>query len=147
MSLPVPVDVSKISDSIFNGLDALFTSDEEKKAAKLKVMEVMQQPHILQAMANIEEAKHTSIFVAGWRPALGWLAAICLGYAWIIKDFLIIILTIAGSYSQSFHEAQQVITLLPTTNTEDLMTLVMLLLGLGGIRAYEAKHGVKRNKL
>lgn len=148
MSIPiVSADVSKISDSIFNGLDALFTSDEEKKAAKLKVMEVMQQPHILQAMANIEEAKHTSVFVAGWRPGLGWLCVACLAWAWILRDFFVIGLTIAGSYISTIDETKEIIEMLPNINATDLMTLTMALLGLGGLRTYEAVKGAKRNRL
>jgi len=103
----------------------------------------MQQPHILQALANIEEAKHASIFVAGWRPALGWLSAICLGYAWIIKDIMVMTITVAIDKVR----AEELLVLMPKVETGDLMTLITLLLGLGGIRAYEAVKGVKRDKL
>jgi len=148
MSIPlVSPDISKISDSIFNGLDSLFTSDEEKKAAKLKMRELMQQPHILQAMANIEEAKHASVFVAGWRPGLGWLCVACLAWAWIIRDFFIMGLTIAGSYISDLDQTKEIINMLPTINAQDLLTLTMALLGLGGLRTYEATKGVKRHKL
>ena len=42
-----------IVDGLAKGLDELFTSDEEREAAKLKLATLMQQPHILQAVANI----------------------------------------------------------------------------------------------
>jgi len=110
-------------------------------------MEVMQQPHILQAMANIEQAKHTSVFVAGARPALLWLCVGCLAWAWILRDFFIMALTIAGSYISSLEETKEIINLLPTIDAGELMTLTLGMLGLGGMRSYEAKHGVKRNRL
>ena len=56
------------------GLDGLFTSDEERAKAELSLNHQLQQPHILQALANIEEAKHPSVFVSGWRPTRSWLA-------------------------------------------------------------------------
>ena len=68
-----------VVDGLAKGLDELFTSEEEREAAKLKLATLMQQPHMLQAVANIEGAKHRSIFVAGWRPAIGWVAATRLG--------------------------------------------------------------------
>jgi len=109
--------------------------------------ELMQQPHILQAMANIEEAKHASVFVAGWRPGLGWLCVACLAWAWIIRDFFIMGLTIAGSYISDLDQTKEIINMLPTINAQDLLTLTMALLGLGGLRTYEATKGVKRHKL
>jgi len=56
-----------IAGSVMEGLDDLFTSDEEKADATLRLTELLQKPHNLQAMANIEGAKHSSVFVAGWR--------------------------------------------------------------------------------
>ena len=54
-----------IAEGVMKQLDDLFTSDEEKAEATLKMTALLQQPHMLQAMANIEEAKHKSVFVAG----------------------------------------------------------------------------------
>lgn len=45
----------------------IFTSDEERAKAELSLNHQLQQPHILQAMATIEEAKHPSVFVSGVR--------------------------------------------------------------------------------
>ena len=74
-----------IAGSVMDGLDDLFTSDEERANARLKMTEALQKPHVLQAMANIESAKHKSVFVAGWRPAIGWVCAIGLGYQFLIS--------------------------------------------------------------
>ena len=52
--------IGGIVEGLTNGLDELFTSDEEREAAKLKLQTLMQQPHILQAVANIEGAKPVS---------------------------------------------------------------------------------------
>ena len=79
--------IGGIVEGLALGLDELFTSEEERAAAKLKLQALMQQPHILQAVANIEGAKHRSIFVAGWRPAIGWVAALGLGYQFLVLPF------------------------------------------------------------
>jgi len=130
--------ISGMVSGVVGSLDGLFTSDEERMAAELKITTELSKPHILQALINMEEAKHPSVFVAGWRPALGWLTVFSLGYAWILRDFVMIVL-------QFFEQTKHIV--LPSIDTGDLMTLVLALLGLGGIRAYEAVKGVKRHKI
>ena len=90
MSGIVNFDVGSLADSVMGGLDGLFTSDDERAAAALKIQALMAQPHMMQAQANIEAAKNTNWFVAGGRPALLWICAVALFYNWIIKDFIVI---------------------------------------------------------
>ena len=122
-----------IAEGVMEGLDDLFTSDEEKAVANLKVQEVLQKPHVLQAMANIEEAKHKSVFVAGWRPAIGWVCAVGLGYQFLILPF-------AGLINAYYALPAE----LPAIEAAELTTLVMALLGLGGLRTFEKSKGITR---
>lgn len=124
--------IGGLAEGIAKGLDELFTSDEEREAAKLKLMQTMQQPHILQAMTNIEEAKHRSVFVAGWRPAIGWTAALGLAYQFLVYPF-------AGLINA--YTATEELTL-PVLQGEQLMTLTLALLGLGGMRSFEKLKGL-----
>jgi len=125
--------IGGIVEGLANGLDELFTSEEERAAAKLKLQALMQQPHILQAVANIEGAKHRSIFVAGWRPAIGWIAALGLAYQYLVLPFA----TLINAYLPLPAE-------LPNLQGEQLLTLVMALLGLGGMRTFEKYTGVSK---
>ena len=122
-----------IAGSVIEGLDDLFTSDEEKATATLKMTELLQKPHNLQAMANIEGAKHSSVFVAGWRPAIGWVCAIGLGYQFLILPF-------AGLINAFYALPAE----LPAIQAAELSTLVMSLLGLGGLRSYEKAKGLTK---
>ena len=122
-----------IVDGLAKGLDELFTSDEERESAKLKLATLMQQPHMLQAVANIEGAKHRSVFVAGWRPAIGWVAALGLGYQFLVLPFAGLI----NAYLKLPAE-------LPQLQAEQLMTLVLSLLGLGGMRTFEKYKGAAK---
>ncbi len=119
-----------IAEGVMNGLDDLFTSEEEKSVAKLRMEQMLQKPHILQAMANIEEAKHRSVFVAGWRPAIGWVSAIGLAYQFLILPF-------AGLINSFLAVPVE----LPAIQAAELMTLTLSLLGLGGLRTYEKIKG------
>lgn len=133
-----PLDsIASIADSVATGLDELFTSDEERERAKLLMMKELNQPHIMQAMITMEEAKHPSLFVAGWRPALGWLSVLLLAYAWVIRDVMVILL---GTYNPNFD-----IKTLPQVEAGEMMTLVLALLGLGATRTYEKLNNVSRD--
>lgn len=123
-----------VIDGIVKGLDTLFTSDDEREAAKLKLLTTLQQPHILQAMTNIEEAKHRSVFVAGWRPAIGWISALGLAYQFLIFPFIGIINVYLDIP----------VDVLPVLQGEQLMTLTLSLLGLGGLRTYEKFQGLTK---
>ncbi len=125
-----------IAKELMGGLDALFTSDEERAKAELSLNHQLQQPHILQAMATIEEAKHPSVFVSGWRPALGWLCVLILAWTWIVRDVVIIGLMLV--------DKAEVVQQLPTADTSTVITLLLCLLGLGGARTIEKLKGVAR---
>ena len=134
----VNFDVGSLADSVMGGLDGLFTSDEEREAAALKIQALMMQPHMMQAQANIEAAKNTNWFVAGGRPSLLWVCAIALFYNWLIKDMIVIgIVTFSNN-------AAEIVPLLPSIDGAEVTGLVTALLGLGALRTWEKTKGVSR---
>jgi hypothetical protein len=134
----VEFDVGSLGEAVMSGLDNLFTSDEEREKAKLKMMSLMVQPHLMQAAANIESAKSTNWFVAGGRPSLLWICAVALFYNWIIKDFIVIgIVTLSD-------RAAEIVPLLPSIDGAEVTGLVTALLGLGALRTWEKTKGVSR---
>ena len=86
--------------------------------------------------ANIESAKSSSIFVAGARPAIMWVC--CLG---LLTNFFILPLMEWAS-AIWFPEIP-----MPKLETEELMTLTLSLLGLGGMRSFEKSKGVARKNM
>ena len=79
-----------------------------------------------QIQANVEQAKHPSLFVSGARPAIMWVC--CLGLLW--QFFVGPILTWAtGIWFPDMVP--------PQLEVEGLITLVMSLLGLGAMRSFE----------
>ena len=131
MSGIINFDVGSLAGSVMDGLDGLFTSDEERAAAALKIQTLMAQPHMMQAQANIEAAKNTNWFVAGGRPSLMWVCAIALFYNWLIKDMIVI-----GIVSFNTNAAE-IVPLLPSIDGAEVTGLVTALLGLGALRTFE----------
>tara|TARA_R100001086_G_scaffold183970_1_gene102700 strand:+ start:133 stop:537 length:405 start_codon:yes stop_codon:yes gene_type:complete len=90
----------------------------------------------LQAQANIEQAKHPSIFVSGSRPAIMWICAFALGWQFIFAPII----------SWGLIIWYPLVTL-PVLQTQELTGLVLALLGLGGMRTAEKWKGVHRNNM
>ena len=86
---------------------------------------------------NKEEAKHTSIFVAGWRPAVGWVCGLAL--AW---NFVLYPVAQWGAFLWGVD-----LTGMPKLDTGELMTVLLGMLGLGGMRTFEKRNGVARGSL
>ncbi len=86
---------------------------------------------------NKEEAKHASIFVAGWRPGIGWICGIALGWNFIIQPIISWGAFISGIDLEG----------MPTLDTGELTTILLGMLGLGGLRTYEKRLGVARDAI
>ena len=73
MNLGNLLGLSDIIKTIGNIADDLITTDKERLELELKGLEI--EARLLEKVheTNIEEAKHPSLFVAGWRPAIGWI--------------------------------------------------------------------------
>lgn len=114
-------------------IDDVFTSDEEKANAKITLEKIQARLKEKQLDINKAEASHRSLFVAGWRPCLGWISALSIGYVYLFQPFIVMILKIVGSD-----------VVLPNLDLSQLMPLVLGMLGLGGLRTFEKTKGVTK---
>ncbi len=92
-----------------------------------------------QLKINEQEAQHGSIFVAGWRPAIGWICGASLAWNFIVQPLLLWAAWIIPEGAE--------LATAPQLDTGELMTVLLGMLGLGGLRTYEKKIGVARTKL
>lgn len=126
----VPTDAVS---AVGNALDKIFTSDDERLAAQAVLEKLRQQPGILQAEINKIEAGHTSVFVAGWRPFIGWVCGF--GFLWAF---------IGHPMFEWVVVLEHLNVAAPQIITDNMMELVLALLGLGTLRTYEKTQGVAR---
>lgn len=122
------------------GLLDKFIEDKDVKNKLAHDLSTMADKHAQelakgQMEINKTEAAHKSLFVAGWRPAVGWTC--CLGMA---SNFLVIPMT---NFALALTGSAIVVPLL---NTGEMMPVLMGMLGLGAMRTYEKKQGVQRDK-
>lgn len=84
----------------------------------------------LQTKINEAEAQHRSVFVAGWRPFIGWVCGIALAYNFVVRDLIIFVLG-----EDKVPDPLQM---------DHLMTVLMGMLGLGAFRTYEKIKNVSK---
>lgn len=116
--------------AVGNVVDQLFTSDDERAQAALLMEKLRQQPQILQAEINRIEASHRSLFVAGWRPFIGWVCGLGFLWAFILHPLFLWVVAVRGMAITP-----------PEIMTDNLMELVLALLGLGTLRSVEKMTG------
>ena len=88
-----------------------------------------------QIALNKAEAQHASLFVSGWRPAIGWLGVVGLGYAYLLQPVLA---WFSGIYD---------VPTPPLIDLEGLYPLILGILGLGAARSYEKGRNVARERM
>jgi hypothetical protein len=117
-------------EAIGNVFDKLFTSDAERAQAEAVLEKLRQHPAELQVELNKIEAAHRSVFVAGWRPAVGWICALGVGWAYLGHPLF---LWAAALWSPGLQA--------PAIQTDSLFELVLAMLGMAGLRSFEKSAG------
>ena len=123
--------VISAAEGVAGIVDKFVETPDEKAAAELIKAKLMMKPSLAQIELNKIEAMHRSIFVAGWRPWIGWICGFALGWHYIFHDLLA--WACAAWYPQ--------ITPPELVGTQELITVLMGLLGLGLFRSAEKFAG------
>ncbi len=107
---------------------------EAKEAFEMQMLAAMTGLVEGQLRINMKEAEHGSIFVAGWRPAIGWICGIALAWSFVLQPMATWTILVAGVELPE----------LPVIELGPLLSILLGMLGLGGLRTYEKRLGVAR---
>ena len=121
------------------GLLDKFIEDKDQKSALAHEIATMGEKHAQEAMLaqleiNKAEAARASLFKGGWRPFVGWICGFALLYHFILSPLIIFIVTLTGA----------TIPPLPEFDMGSLMTVLLGMLGIGGLRTYEKQKGITK---
>jgi len=135
MALPF---LSSLIEPVTGILDK-FVEDKDQKAKLAHEISTMADRHAQQlALAQIEvnkaEAASNSVWKGGWRPFVGWVCGAAFAYHFVIQPLAIFGLAAYGIE----------VPPLPDFDMGQLMTVLMGMLGLGGLRSFEKTKGVAR---
>ena len=128
-------------------IDRLWPDPAQKAAAQLELLKMQQTGALaqlaaetdlakLQIQTNIEEAKSTNWWVAGWRPAIGWVCGAGLAYAALVEPFARFAAKVWFGYTGDF----------PVIDTDLTLQILMGMLGLGAMRSVEKVKGAEGNR-
>ena len=119
------------AEGVANIVDRFVETDDEKRVAEIIKAKLMMRPSLAQIELNKIEAGHRSIFVAGWRPWIGWVCGMALAWHYILHDVM------------AWACAAWAPTLVPPVlnGTGELVTILLALLGMGAIRSAEKMAG------
>lgn len=124
------------------GILGMFKLDPTKKAelaAQLTAENIdLEKTQLAGAIAQLQgqldtdkaEAASKSVFVAGWRPWIGWVCGAAFAWAYVLEPFSAFVLS-------AFH----VQLVLPSLNLSEMTPVLLGMLGLGGLRTYEKVQG------
>ena len=118
-----------------------FIPDADERARLAHEIATMSEKHAMevargQIEVNKTEAAHKSIFVAGWRPATGWCCSIALFWHFVLQPLATFVIAYAGVETPP----------LPAFDMDSLLTVLLGMLGLGGLRTAEKIKQVAREK-
>lgn len=125
-----------IGEAVTAGLKVLdkFIPDPELKAKmEAELRKGLLEADVAQMEVNKVEAAHRSIFVSGWRPFIGWIC----GSAFAMHFVGIPVLQIVAIYADF-------VPPLIAFDMESLLTVMLGILGLGGMRSFEKFKGITK---
>lgn len=141
MAIPLPIIDGVFSVSM-KLIERFFPDPQMANEAKLKLLQMQQTGDLAQLNAELQlatgqievnkvEAASASLFTSGWRPFVGWTCGAAFAYKFVLAPFAVLILTALGNPIQ-----------LPVLDFTEMSTILLGMLGLGGMRTMEKIKGV-----
>ena len=126
--------LDKLIAPVASILDKFIVDKDLKVKLQHELETAIHSANLAQLEVNKSEAAHKSIFVAGWRPFVGWVCGVSLAYHFIVAPLLQFGFALSGMEQE-----------LPEFDFSQLSTVLMGMLGLGGLRTFEKMKGVSRS--
>ena len=129
--------IGSIIEGVGKVADDLFTSDEER--LKIALQEKNIEADLVKGQMEIDktEAQHTSLFVAGWCPFIGWVGGIALAYQFILYPLMVW----GWSLLQSHNWVPATLQPPPVLPAEQLWVILSGMLGIAGLRSFDKLKG------
>lgn len=124
--------ISSIIDSVGKVAGDLITTDKEKMQLEIENRKLDMAVDMAQIEVNKIEAASSSLFTSGWRPYIGWGCGTAFLYSAMFEPIMRFVAQVAFDYKGPF----------PQLDTNLTMQVLLVMLGLAGMRSYEKSKGV-----
>ncbi len=135
--MPIPAIIGALVPALGTLIDRLIpdraAAEKAKAEMEMQLVNAANEAALAQVEVNKVEAAHSSVFVAGWRPSIGWVCAAGLAWAFVAAPIASWALVAFGIKAE-----------LPAIQFNHLFELVLAMLGIGGLRTFEKLRGVAR---
>jgi hypothetical protein len=108
-------------------------AEKAKQEIEKALIDNASKLNLAQAEINKVEAQHRSIFVAGWRPMIGWSCAIGIFWLFVGHPLVVYVDGLDGVTSP-----------IPTIDHDILLELTFAMLGMAGLRTFEKMKGIAK---
>lgn len=129
--------LTAVANIVNTVIDRLIPDRNQAAQAKASLLEMQVKGELDNAIAQLQvdqaEATSSSIFVAGWRPFVGWACGGAFVYAFIVQPMLQFALV---AFHSSFDIAK-----LPQLNLDQMLPVLLGMLGLGAMRSFDKTQG------
>jgi hypothetical protein len=132
--------IGSVIESVGKVAGDLITTDKERMQLELEGRKLDQAIDLAQIEVNKAEAAHSSVFVAGWRPAIGWIGAAAMAYQFLLYPLMLWVWT----YLQGMGWIPKELTPPPVLDADQLWVILSGILGIAGMRSFEKTKGVAR---
>ncbi len=132
--------ISSVVESVGKVIGDLHTSDKERMELELESKRIDQAIDLGQMEVNKVEAANQNLFVAGWRPAIGWVGAGAMFYQFLLYPILVW----AWVWLQAEGYVPKEVKPPPMLDTDALWVILSGMLGIAGMRSFEKSRGVAR---
>lgn len=132
--------IGSVIESVGKVAGDLITTDKERMQLELEGRKIDQSVDLAQISVNNTEAQHASVFVAGWRPAIGWIGAAAMAYQFLLYP----ILTWVWALAQASGHLPAAMQPPPMLDADALWVILSGILGIAGMRSFEKSKGVAR---
>lgn len=132
--------IGSVIESVGKVAGDLITTDKERMQLELESRKLDQAIDMAQIEVNKVEAASSSVFVAGWRPAIGWIGAAAMAYQFLLYPLALWFWT----YLQGTGWIPKELAPPPVLDADQLWVILSGILGIAGMRSFEKSKGVAR---
>ena len=137
--------VGSIIEAVGKVAGDLVTTDKERmemeleqRKLDLEEKKIDQATNLAQIEVNKVEAASSSVFVSGWRPAIGWIGVAAMGYQFLLYPLFQWI----WKWAQATGWVPDGLEPPPVLDAEQLWVILTGILGIAGMRSVEKTKGV-----
>lgn len=145
--MPIPALVGVLAPIVGTLVDRLIPDKAEAERTKAQIevelTRTANEINLAQIEVNKTEAAHRNVWVAGWRPGIGWVCAA--GFAWVFLGAPVgawLLALIQATNPDAVGVLSEVPA--PVIPIDYLFELTMAMLGMASLRTYEKLKGVAK---